>query len=693
MSLSALRSKYGLPLLWFSGLALLVAGPLLGSGYLLLLDWPSGPHFAEPVWFPLPSSGDIGNLAPLNTVHTMVRAIHPYLPDKLFLMLPIILGGWGLHRLARNQLGVGVWGAVFGGTLFVVNPFVLDRFLSGQLYILLAYALLPWAVAPLHDVSRAPLRRPALLVGLWLGILGAIDIHVAALYALLAVVVFATGSGSPGKRAISGGIAFGVGLLLWGYWLLPALLAPPGGGIGEADLGVYASRPQGFRVLPALAAMYGFWRDEFLGPVQRIPVLNLLVIPILGLVVLGTTRLMGRGPSRQFAVGLAVTGGIALFLAAGTSFPLTAGPFRWLFEHIFAFRMFREPQKFLTLVVLAYGLFAAVGLDGLRASLPSIPEALLGLASTLVVLAYGHTMLWGFWGQVELSKYPDDWDRAEAVMAEAGPGRLLVFPWHLYAVWSFSDGRITANPAPSYFAREVLVSREAGFAEVPTQSPDPFGVYIDRILDERAGFLSFGHLVAPLGVRYVALLHEVNRHEYQFLRKQSDLNVAYEGNALVIYENTAWRPFPVGLHDESEIGSVGEVIRAGQEKLVIEDLYESEPLIPRASTQWLPLAEYVASTQPVRSIAAPNLLLDMRCTDGWLLATMPSRCHLGSVATFRSLERTMGLTRPAEGLKTLGLGLSTLTLVAFAFYVRPPRDESSRHYSAHLAIRKAGSRT
>jgi hypothetical protein len=661
--LAALRSPSLPPVLWFLGLALIVAGPLLGSGYLILLDWPSGPHFAEPVWFPVPSSGDIGNLAPLNTLHTLVRAIHAYLPDKVFLLLPIVLGGWGLHRFARNRLGAGVWGAIFGGTLYAVNPFVLDRFLSGQLYILLAYSLLPWALTPLHEASRVPRRRLALLVGLWLGGLGAIDIHVAALYALLAVVVFITGSRSLGQRAISVGIAFGVGVLLWAYWLLPAILTPPGGGIGEADLGVYSSRPQGFRVLPALAAMYGFWRDEFLGPAQRIPALYLLVIPILGLVFLGAARVMRSSPSRRFALGLAATGGIALLLSAGTSFPPTAAVFRWLFEHVQVFRIFREPQKFLALAVLAYAVFGAIGLDGLRVRLTVITEAALGVVSTAAVMAYAYTMMWGFWGQVELSRYPDDWRRAEEAIAQAGSGSLLVFPWHHYAVWSFSDDRITANPAPSYFAPEVLVSGEAGFEQVPTQSPDPFTVYIDSVVAEREDVRFLGHLVAPLGVRYVVLLDEVNRHHYAFLRSQPDLESIHQGSAVVVYENTAWQPLPIGVQEAVALDSVREVIRGNDGARVTEALYDSEPLVPRPGSVIPPLAQYLSPGEGIDVVEAPFLLTEKRCTDGWRIGNEPFGCHVGAVAGFRSPGRPEELRRPAAAMRTVGLGVSTVAFV------------------------------
>jgi hypothetical protein len=665
----ALRSQAAPPLLWFSGLALLVAGPLLGSGYLLLLDWPSGPQFGKPVWFPLPSSGVVGNTTPLDALHSLTRALHPYLPDKLFLLLPIVLGGWGLYRLAHRRLGISTWGALFGGTLFVVNPFVLDRYLSGQLNILLAYSLLPWAAGPLYDLTCRPGRRAALLVGLWMGILGGIDLHMAGLYVLLALGMFAVGAGSTRERALSGGIAFLTGLSLWAYWFLPSVLTPPGGAIGSPDLDIYASRPQGFGVIPNLAAMYGFWRDEFIGPAQRIPALYLLLAPLLGLVVSGAAAMLAPGPRRRFAVALAVSAALALVLSAGTSFPPTAGLFRWIFDHVFYFRIYREPQKLLALVVLAYALVGAGGLAWITGRLSSLPTVAVSLGASLIVLAYSYTMLWGFWGQVELSRYPDDWARAEQAMAQEGPGRLLVFPWYLYAVWSFSDGRITGNPALSFFEPEVLVNQEAGFTGVQTQSADPFGVYIAQVLKERERVQFLGHLVAPLGVRYVALLNEVNRQDYVFLDRQRDLQPFFRGQALTVYENLAWRPPPVGLQERRAVASLAQVIAGSEQQRVVENLYEAEPLVPQVSDTTPRFGEYLAGSKEVTPVPAPYLLADKRCTDGWLLAGTAPRCHLGAVAAFGSAPEPAPLRNPAHGIRVVGMVVSGSTLLALTVLI------------------------
>jgi hypothetical protein len=120
---------------WFCLLAVLIAGPLLGRGYLLLLDYPSGPHFPDFSVFPLPSSGDVGNGVPLYALHTALRELVTTLPDKLYLVAPVVLGGIGVYRLVRRRLAVSALAAVYGGTLFVVNPFTYDRYLAGHLLV------------------------------------------------------------------------------------------------------------------------------------------------------------------------------------------------------------------------------------------------------------------------------------------------------------------------------------------------------------------------------------------------------------------------------------------------------------------------------------------------------------------------------------------------------------------------------
>src|SRR5215210_3356270 len=316
-------------LIWFSALALAVAGPLLGGGYLLLLDYPSGPEAPNFSWFPVPSSGDLGNGAPMLAMLTLLREIWSLLPDKVFLLAPILLGGVGVYRLARAKLAVDELAAIYAGTLYVVNPFVYDRYVVGHVHFLLAYGLLPWAASPLFDAIRAPSRRRAVVVGAWSAVLAVVSVHMLGIYALLVLATALVAHGRALARLSFVALCGGVALLLSAYWVLPALFVEPGRGVGAADLIEYETRPGGFAVIPTLLAMYGFWREEFPREAQEHPALYVLLIPILGLAALGVAAAL-RSSLRRAGVALAGATAIALLAAAGTAFGPTERLFRWL---------------------------------------------------------------------------------------------------------------------------------------------------------------------------------------------------------------------------------------------------------------------------------------------------------------------------------------------------------------------------
>ena len=655
------------PALWFPALAILVGGPLLlFDGYLILLDYPAGPHLERPTLFPLPSSSDIGNTTPLVAIQWLARRIHTYLPDKLFLVLPIILGGLGVYRFARRRLDLGVWPGLFGGTLFVFNPFVLDRYLSGHVHFLIAYSLLPWALHPLEEATRQPSGRAAAKAGLWVLALAAIDLHIAGVYGILAVATVLAAATS--RRFLYACGAIGIAVAGSAYWLLPSLYAPPGQGVGTADLEAYASNPRGFGVLPTLAAMYGFWREEFPGPAERMPLLYLLLIPILGLVVLGLVRLWMPGPHRRFAAVLSISAVAFLALAAGISFPPTAGVFRWLYENVFVFRIYREPQKLLAPVVLAYALFGAAGLRALPLRRPALSVAA-SAVSVVTVLAYGFPMLWGFSGEVRLSGYPEGWAAAERVMRDHGEGRAIAFPPDLYGLWSFTERRIVAHPAQGFFAEQVLIDREAGFPTVPEQSSDPFTVYVRRFLAERDRIRHLGHLLAPLGVRYVLSFDEGGLY-YAFLSEQRDLITLHESPGVTLYENTAWQAGPRGLAHGEPITEPGRVFGTGLERAALHTLFEAPPLRPRASSSFPPLAYRLPiwPTSPDLG-GSPFVLTTHRCSDGWVMGTTTARCHLGVAAAFDTSEEDRVMWRPVAGARLMGLGVTVLTLFGAAAYL------------------------
>jgi hypothetical protein len=537
---------------WFGVLALIVAGPLLGPGHLLLLDFPAGPMLPRIDLFPPSRPDSFGNGLPLLALHTILREVQELLPDKAFLLAPVLIGGIGVYRLLRRRLEAGALAATYGGTLYGVNPFVYDRYLAGQLYFLLGYSLLPWALPAVADAGRRLSLQVVLRIALWTWILTVASVHFSGIYLLLVAIAVLVGRQPLRRVLLFGGATLALVALLSSYWLLPVLRDASAVAAG-ADLRIYASRPHGAGVLPALVAMYGFWRDEFPRQVSSFPALYALLVPILGLAVAGW-RVSRRDRSRRaFATALATTAALGIVLSALTALPAMRAFVRLAIEGFPGLGVYREPEKFLLLAVLAYAVLGGLGLDALTKSLSRVRPRLGWVACVLALAAvagYGHGMFWAFSGRVHLSHYPPGWSIANAAMETRGPGRLLVLPWRPYAIWSFSDGRIVANPAPSFFTRDVVSARGAGFDAVHDREGDPVATLIGSALSQRADTRRFGGLVAPAGVRFVAVLREADWQRYGFLAHQRDLRAVYRDSHLVLYENASWRAGPV-LADRS----------------------------------------------------------------------------------------------------------------------------------------------
>lgn len=669
---------------WFVVLALLVAGPLLGPGHLLMLDFPSGPQFPRVSFLPLPSSGDVGNAIPLATLHAALRSTHTLLAEKLFLLAPVLIGGAGAARLVRRRIGLGALPAAYAGTLFAVNPFVYDRYTAGQLYILLAYALLPWAFAALIEMLSRSDGRTVTSVALWLLVLAAVDLHIAGMFAMLVAIGALV---AHRRRDIVAGVcALGVFALGSAYWLLPAAFTPPGPRIGVADLAVYSSRLDGPAVLANLLGLHGFWRDEFPGATQRIPLLALLLVPILVSAAAGARRLLSSERERRWTATLAIGSAAALFLAAGTSFPPTAGVFRWLFEHVPFLGLYREPQKFVAILALAFAVLGAAGLgralegsEQRRGSTPvwGVRPAIGGLM-IVAALAYTYPIFWGLWGQVSLSRYPDGWAMSERVMNQEGPGRLLVVPWNLYGVWGFTQGRIVANPAPSFFDRDVLVADEAGFSEVPPQSRDPFSIYIGSMLQHRDEVRAFGHLVAPLDVRYIALVRAIDWRQYSFLEQQEDLTPIFQGRDIMLFENDAWRGDILRLSSVATVEDPLALLGTPEEEQVTERLFRNSALAPRSDAAFPPIARPLPIWSDIEPSGSGYVAAATRCTDGWRLEGRSAQCMLGAVSAFKSPFDTQELWRPLAGAWLLGYLVSGLTLLAVLLYRRSGRPQHPR---------------
>ena len=76
---------------------------------------------------------------------------------------------------------------------------------------------------------------------------------------------------------------------------------------------------------------------------------------------------------------------------------------------------------------------------------------------------------------------------------------------------------------------------EWGGIEIQSRKPEQH--YMHFLLDRREEIRNLGELLAPLNIKYIVLLKEVDYRNYRFLYKQNDLKVVFENAMVVIFEN------------------------------------------------------------------------------------------------------------------------------------------------------------
>lgn len=544
------------PYAYYAGLGLLVLRSFLPGGYFLSLDavfGPRGDAMARLLGTRETLAGHLVWKLPTEALGALIGADHAIL---LLVLLPILpLAGLGAHRLAGGRGAA----AYLAGTLYALNAFVYARLVAGQIYLLWGYALLPFFVHAWLALLDKPTTRRLGVASALLGLVLAAQAHVFILALMAAgALALAHGGRRPWAPLARLGIASAFALLLNAFWILPLLLHPTSavGAISTADYETFAPHAWTGHGLPLeLLTLHGFWRDGVpyaeasLGAAWLVPGLLLVALGVFGLA-LG----IAAPRTRRTTLALAAAGAAGLLLALSTAQPPASPLSLWRWELPLA-AAFRDGQKFIVLLALAYAWGAALALRGLATLARRLPArwatqaaaagVVLALAVPVVVAA---PLVNDLEGMVEPTQYPESWADADAAMQASGkPGHLLVLPWHHYLdlPWLAQSQPRIAIPAEVYFSRHVMAGDNIEIEGQPTQSSDPRSAYLEALLADLAllhgnprGVTQLGNLLAPLGVSHVLLLKTADWERYaNVLAQQEDLRLVLERDDLLLYEN------------------------------------------------------------------------------------------------------------------------------------------------------------
>ena len=448
--MAAPRVTRTLAYLWVGVLAVLLVGPALTPGFALSYDLVFTPR--QDV---LPASIGVGSglprAVPQDAVVAIVETLIPgMIVEKLVLLAIPLIVGFGMLRLLK-----GTAAGVVAATLAIANPFVAQRLVIGHWGLLLAYALVPWALVVARRLRAGgdPWDGLRLLLLVAAGSLTPSG-------SLLIAAVAVPPALLPGSRyAVRSRLMLAAGVIAtWLPWLLPALLHPAVASADPRGTGVFALRPDapGGAVVAALTGG-GIWNAEAVLPSRGTLLTWVFAAFVLALGAWGAaslTRALGRGLVGWWGL-VAVVG-----LLAALASVVAPGAWTSVVELVPGGGLARDAQKLLAPWILL--LCAAVG-EGAGRLLARVRDnasrAVVLLALSVVPLACQPDLLWGAGGRLQAVAYPSDWTAVrEEVAASERPGDIASFPWTAFRRFEWNAGRTVLDPAPRWLPRTTVVS-------------------------------------------------------------------------------------------------------------------------------------------------------------------------------------------------------------------------------------------
>jgi hypothetical protein len=224
----------------------------------------------------------------------------------------------------------------------------------------------------------------------------------------------------------------------------------------------------------------------------------------------------------------------------GIAWPPSAAVTHWLVDHVPFYRGYREPEKWVAVMALAYAYLAGTGLSVILARLQGFWRSGIAIAACLLPVVWVPLLFWGGAGQLHSVNYPAGWhslNRRLSALPAAPATRpdTLILPWHQYMYLDFAH-RTVANPAPNFFDRPVIVSGDPELAGLTPDSTASLANSIQNdVINQRFFEQNAGNKLRSLGVHYIVLLKVSDWSAYGWLNTQSDL--------VLLAETPEWQLF------------------------------------------------------------------------------------------------------------------------------------------------------
>ncbi|GFG98265.1 hypothetical protein [Mycobacterium timonense] len=438
-------------------LALLVVGPLLAPGYLLLRDAVSTPRsYLSDTALGLTS-------APRATPQDFAVALASHLLDggvvvKALLVAGLWLAGWGAARLVEVALPpAGAPGQFVAITLAIWNPYVAERLLQGHWSLLVGYGCLPWVATAVLSLRAGSGSFFGLAFWIALAGLTPTGLLLAATVALVCVAAPSDGTAGAWPRPWCAAAALGTALLAALPWLVASAMGASLTAHSAANrLGVEAFAPRaepGLGTLASLASLGGIWNGNAV-PGSRATLFAVFsAVVLLGIVAAGLPTVARRPVAVPLLALAAVSVLVPAALATGPGLHLLGA----VVDAVPGFGVLRDGQKWVALAVPGYSLAGAGAMVTLRRWAPPPTDLAAALVCCVALLLALPDLAWGVWGKVSPVHYPRGWEAVAATINKE-PAAVAVLPAGTMRLFFWAGPAPVLDPLPRWVRAEVLSS-------------------------------------------------------------------------------------------------------------------------------------------------------------------------------------------------------------------------------------------
>lgn len=519
--------------------AFLVAGPwFFQSGYLF---------FVDTVWGPNTPLNFMDNWFLFNSLAKLIAFVLPWpLVQKLFILMVVFTALFGGKKIAEQFIDSRVF--VFVVSLFsFFNPFVYDRFVYGQMGVILGQGLIMAFVGYLLAFLKNRDTKDFVKSAIALGLAAQFLVHTLILVVPLIFVliwIFWEKKSYFGVKKIT--LFVSIVLFLNIHWLSGYLLGDSlikqsiDYKINREDLVTF--QPAGNSTLAVIKDQFfllGFWASNSKG-YQNLKLNDRWWVAVsitLMVIFFGFYHGLKSKKWSRFTCGFGLLFLVSFFLALGLWAPGSKQLTGWLFDNFSFYRGFRETQKWLVLVVLVYGIFLSLGISKLLEYkfLQNRKNVLAGFF-VVVFVFQAPQLLFGLKQQIKVVDYPVSWYQVDRYLVKNQVcGKNIIFlPWHGYMSFNFI-GRVVANPADVFFQCSVFRSHDPGLDGEYGGREDAFRQSIYNWAE--SGNNNSSEIDNPLAIDYIILAKELDWENYLWLDDSDKFDLIIDNKDLRLYKN------------------------------------------------------------------------------------------------------------------------------------------------------------